>query len=217
MTAIPKQRSIEVVDDLALARLLLDPLRSRVLAALSAPGSASTVAAELGESRQKINHHVRTLETHGLLELVEERPRRGLTERVLVATSDAVMLAPELAGGNAPQVRDEDRVDSRLSTRYLLAVAARLVSEVGSLAKRARAADKDLATLTIDTEIRFGSAASRADFTKRLTQAVHELAADFHDEAAPSGRWHRLVVCAHPRPDPPPAPGHGHHDPEETT
>lgn len=195
-------RPVAVVDDVEVARLLLDPLRCRVLAALAAPGSASSVAAELGESRQRVNHHLRTLEAHGLVELVEERPRRGLTERIVVATSDAVLLAPELLGVNAPRVHDEDRSDSRLSTRYLLAVASRLVSEVGSLARRARVADKDLATLTLDTEIRFGSAAERAEFTRRLGDAVLQLVADHHDEHAPGGRWHRLVVCAHPTPPP---------------
>ncbi len=192
---------VHVIDDVDVARLLLDPLRSRVLAALAVPGSASTVAAELGETRQKVNHHLRSLEDHGLVELVEERPRRGLTERVVVATARSVLFAPELAGENAPQVSSRDRDDSRLATQYLLAIAARAVSEVGGLARRARAARRPLATLTIDTEIRFASAAERAEFTQRLGESVRRLAADFHDEAADTGRWHRLVVIAHPRPN----------------
>ncbi len=193
-------REIRVIDDTDLARLLLDPLRSRVLAALTVPGSASTVAAQLGETRQKVNHHLRTLEEHGLVELVEERPRRGLTERIVVATADALLFAPELAGHNAPNVRESDRDEARWSTRYLLAVAARLLSEVGSLAHRARAADQPLATLTIDTEIRFSSAAERARFTEALADAVQRLAAEFHDEHAVGGRRHRLIICAHPTP-----------------
>ena len=57
-----------------------------------------------------------------------------------------------------------------------------------------------VATLTIDTEIRFASAADRAAFTNELTTAVNALAAKFHDEHAERGRWHRLVVAAHPIP-----------------
>ena len=191
---------IALVDDREVARVLLDPLRAKILATLATPGSSTTVAAELGESRQKVNHHLRTLEEHGLVELVEERPRRGLTERVVQASAAAIVLSPDLVGDAAPNVRDADRGDDRLSTRYLLAVAARLISEVGTLARRAGAADRRLSTLTIDTEIRFATAAERAAITEQLGAAVRRLAADFHDESAPNGRWHRLVVCAHPRP-----------------
>jgi hypothetical protein len=49
-----------------------------------------------------------------------------------------------------------------------------------------------LATLAI--------AADRASFTRELTEAVTTLAARYHDETAPQGRRHRLVVTAHPSP-----------------
>jgi hypothetical protein len=85
----------------------------------------------------------------------------------------------------------------------LIALAARAVREVGELLRRARAAGKQLATLSIETEIRFRSAAERAAFTADLTEAVTTLAARYHDEAAPGGRAHRLVVLAHPLPHAP--------------
>ncbi|MGB5755904.1 MAG: hypothetical protein WBM50_03240, partial [Acidimicrobiales bacterium] len=50
------------------------------------------------------------------------------------------------------------------------------------------------------TEIRFASAAERAAFTEELAEHITTLAAGYHDESAPRGRWHRLVVAAHPRP-----------------
>jgi hypothetical protein len=39
-----------------------------------------------------------------------------------------------------------------------------------------------------------------AAFAAELTTAVTTLAARYHDEAAPGGRPHRLVVVAHPLP-----------------
>ena len=185
---------VQVIDEPDVAAVVLDPLRSRVLEALAEPGSATTVAAALDEPRQKINYHLRALEAHGLVDLVEERPRRGLTERVVVASSASYVLAPSVLGANATTPA---RVD-RLSTRYLIAVAARLIDEVARLARRADAADQSLATLTIDTEIRFASATARAAFAGELTAAVHDLTSRYHDETAPRGRWHRLVVAAHP-------------------
>src|SRR5690606_4869447 len=90
----------------------------------------------------------------------------------------------------------------RLSARYLLALGARLVREVGTLIGRADRAGRQLPTLGLDTEVRFRSAAERAAFTAELTTAVTDLVARYHDAGAPGGRWHRLVVGAHPIPSP---------------
>ena len=192
---------LDVIREPAAAVAALDPTRARVLAALAEPGSATTVADALGLPRQKVNYHVRALEEHGLVQLVEERPRRGLTERVVQATARSYVIAPPPLGRDAG---DPDRVD-RLSSRYLVAVAARLVREVADLAHRAGAKGQPLATLTIDATIRFRSAAERAAFTDDLAGAVTALVARYHDEHAPGGRAHRLVVAAHPLPTAAPA------------
>lgn len=188
---------LAVIDDPAAAATMLDPFRARVLGVLAEPGSASTVAAALGLPRQQVNYHVRALEAQGLVRLVEERPRRGVVERVVQAVARGFVVSPEVLG---PLAADPDRTD-RLSARYLVALAARLVREVASLAAGSERAGQPLATLAIDTEIRFASAADRAAFSRDLADAVTTLAAKYHDERAPRGRWHRLVVAAHPRPD----------------
>src|SRR6202012_3237729 len=91
-----------------------------------------------------------------------------------------------------------DRSPDPLSARWLLALAARLLREVGELVRGARAAGKPLATFAIDGEVRFASAADRAAFAEELGLAVRELAARYHDEKAPGGRRHRIVVALHP-------------------
>ena len=189
---------IEVIDDPAVALVALDPVRSRVLAALAEPGSATTVAEAIGETRQKVNYHLRALEEHGLVDLVEERPKRGLTERVVTASARSYALSPGVLGDAGA---DPSQVD-RLSTNYLVAVAGRTIREVGQLARRARAARQPLATLAIDTELRFATAADRAAFTEELTAAVAKVAARYHDESAKGGRWHRLTLAAYPKPGP---------------
>jgi len=185
-----------VIDHPAVAIAALDPIRSRILAVRAEAGSASSVAATLGLPRQKVNYHLRLLEQHGLVEFVEERPRRGLTERVVRATARAYVVAPPHVGRDAADPLNGDR----LSSRYLIALAARVVHEVTALTRRAEHAGRPLATLAIDTDIRFANAADRAAFTRELTQEVTALAAKYHDETHPGGRWHRLVVAAHPRP-----------------
>ena len=189
---------LEVIDDRGAAITALDPTRARILGRLVEPGSATTVARDLGLTRQKANYHLRALESHGLVQLVEERPRRGVTERIVQSTARAYLIAPDALGA---EVGDPSRVDL-LSSRYLLALAARLVKEVLELARGAERAGKPLATLAIDTDVRFRNAADRAAFTEELAGAVAGLAARYHDEAAPRGRWHRVVVASHPNPNP---------------
>lgn len=189
-------QDLAVIDKPSDAAVLLDPIRSRILSTLRAPGSASTVASALGLTRQKVNYHLRTLEDHGLVELVEERPRRGLTERIMLASARSYLVSPAALGVNAPNLAETDR----LSSSYLIAVAARIVREVADLSGDARTASKSLPTLTIATDIRFGSAQDRAAFTVELSNAVTEIVAKYHNDSKPDGRWHRLTVGAYPRP-----------------
>src|SRR5262249_21284104 len=46
----------------------------------------------------------------------------------------------------------------------------------------------------------FRSATDRAAFSNELTDAITKLVSKYHDESAPGGRAHRLVVVAHPLP-----------------
>jgi hypothetical protein len=71
---------------------------------------------------------------------------------------------------------------------------------VGDLINRATEAGKRLATLAVDTEVRFRSPTDRVAFTNELTEAITKLVAKYHDGSAPGGRAHRLVVVAHPLP-----------------
>jgi DNA-binding transcriptional ArsR family regulator len=189
---------VEVIEDPAAATVALDPVRSRLLAELAEPASAATLAMRLGITRQKINYHLHALEEHGLVRMAEERKWGGLTERRLVATAASYVISPAAMG---PAAADPDREGDRLSASYLIALAARIVDEVSDLLRRSRAADKRLATLSLDTEIRFRSAADRAAFSNELIEAVTELIARYHDESAPGGRAHRLVVVAYPLPN----------------
>ena len=159
------------------------------------PGSATTIAAGTGLTRQKANYHLRALERHGLVELVEERRKGNCTERVLQATAASFVISPNALAAVAP---DPDRAPDGLSARWLLALASRLVRDVGDLLAGAAAARRVLPTFAVDSEIRFATAADRAAFATELAGAVAGLVSRYHDPAAPGGRDHRLVVALHP-------------------
>jgi len=190
---------VEVIDDPAAATVALEPVRSRLLSELVEPASAATLAARLGIARQKINYHLRALESHDLVRVAEKRQWGGLTERLMIATAASYIVSPGAMGPVAVATHSGRQLD-RLSASYLIALAARVIREVSTLLRRSTALDKRLATLSLDTEIRFRSAADRAAFSSDLTKAITTLAARYHDESTPGGRSHRLVVVAHPLP-----------------
>ncbi|MFD1930121.1 MULTISPECIES: ArsR/SmtB family transcription factor [Nonomuraea] len=186
---------VAVIEDPAAAEISLDPIRARLLAELSEPGSATMLAAKVGLPRQKVNYHLRTLEHHGLVELVEERRKGNAIERVMRATAASYVISPAALGAVQP---DPSRAPDGLSARWLLAVASRLVRDVGTLITGATKAQQRLATFAVDGTVRFSSAADRAAFAEELADAVTRLVSKYHDENAEGGRDHRIVVAVHP-------------------
>ncbi|WP_447005502.1 ArsR/SmtB family transcription factor [Saccharothrix isguenensis] len=186
---------VAVIEDPATAEVSLDPVRARLLAELAEPNSATALAAKVGLPRQKVNYHLRTLEQHGLVELAEERRKGNMTERVMRATAASYVISPLALAAVQP---DPERAPDRLSARWLLAVAARLVRDVGALLTGAGKVGRKLATFALDGEVRFATAADRAAFAEELATAVTGLVAKYHDESAAGGRAHRVVVAVHP-------------------
>ena len=188
-------RDVEIIESREAAAVALDPVRARLLGELAVPASAAGLAARVGIARQKVNYHLKALEAHGLVTLAEERRHGGITERVLQASASSYVVSPAAVSASAA---DPGANAEHLSAGYLVALAGRLVREVGALARLAGTSGKRLPTLTIDTEIGFLSAAERAAFADDLTAAVLDLAARYHHD---DGRPHRLVVAVHPLPE----------------
>jgi DNA-binding transcriptional ArsR family regulator len=185
---------IAVIEEPAAAEASLDPMRSRILAALAEPGSATMLAGRLGLPRQKINYHLKELERHGLVALAEERRKGNMTERVYRAAAASYVISPSVLADIGP---DPSRSPDQLSAHWLLALGARLVQEVGALLTGAARARKRVASFGIDAEVRFATAADRAGFADELAQAVAGLVGRYHDESAPEGRSHRVIVGLH--------------------
>jgi DNA-binding transcriptional ArsR family regulator len=158
------------------SRARLSPLRRRVLAELREPASATALAARLGESRQSVNYHVRELERAGLVELVEERRRRGFTERV---------------------VRVAERQD-RFAADALLALSARALGDVAEMRERASAQGRRLVTFAIEADVGFERPADIERFADALADRIAELAAEF--DSGRSRRRFRLIVGGYPKP-----------------
>ncbi|WP_369388508.1 helix-turn-helix domain-containing protein [Streptomyces sp. CG1] len=187
---------VTVIEDPEAAAVSLDPIRARLLAELAAaPASAAMLAGKVGLPRQKVNYHLKALERHGLVELAGERRKGNVTERLMRATAASYVISPAALPAVQP---DPDRFRDQLSARWLLALGARLVRDVGALITGAAKARKRLATYALDGQVRFASAADRAAFVQELTAGVSALIRKYDAPGAEGGRDHRIVVALHP-------------------
>lgn len=180
-----------LLDDADRVRTALSPIRRRLLAELQAPGSAASLAVALGMPRQKVGYHLKALEDAGLVNLVEQRQRRGFTERLFTASADAYLIDPDLLAGPAPEALTQDRY----AADHLIRTAAETVREVGRMRQAADAEGRRLLTFTLDAEIAFAAPGDIERFAERLTQAVAALAAEFNTAG---GRPYRLIAATHP-------------------
>lgn len=192
-TALPAP--LDFIADPGRAAILLDPLRIRLVEQLCEPDSAAGLARKLGLPRQKLNYHLRELERAGYVEEVEQRRKGNCIERVLRARARTWVISPEALGALGA---DPGAVQDRFSSAYLVAVCARAIGDVARLREGARRAGKRLATMTLETEIRFASAADRAAFAEELAATIARLAAKYHDEKSPSGRRFRFFLGGYP-------------------
>src|SRR5262245_57798956 len=125
---------VQVIEQPEAVAAAMDPIRARLLAELREPASAATLAAKVGLARQKVNYHLRQLGNHGLVEVAGTRTWGGLTERLMVATAFGYVVSPEALGAAAA---DPERSPDRMSAAYVVALAARVVRELGGMARHA--------------------------------------------------------------------------------
>jgi DNA-binding transcriptional ArsR family regulator len=195
---------LDVVRDSNQAAVLLyHPLRLRILAALLEPDSATGVARRIKLPRQTVNYHVRELARARLLTRAGRRRKRRMYEQCYVATARGYVLSPELLGKLAA---DPAQVADTFSAKYLLGLASKIQGELGRAAQQAAEAGKRLATLSINTELRFTSPEQRAAFTALLQRAIVEVVGGHsspyrkEDGSAAEGRPFRLVMGCYPIP-----------------
>ncbi len=190
---------LDVIDDPARAALALDPIKRRLLAELTTPASAASLAGRVGLTRQKVNYHLRALEDHKLVEPAEERRWGGLTERLMVATATSYVVSPAALG---PIAADPARNTDRLSASYLIAwPRASCAKSASFVARRARerqapgdAVDRYRHPLQVARRPRRVHERSRHRDRRRWPRAITT-------NTRRSGRPHRLVVASYPAPD----------------
>ena len=188
--------ALALVGETDRASAMLHPVRLRILRELREPGSASTVARTLEMPRQKVNYHLRELEKAGFLEEVEERRAGNCIERIVRAKASHYLIHPELLGGLGA---DPDAVEDRFSSTYLIALASQTIRDIATVQERAAKNGKRIATMSLQTEVRFANAAARHAFANDLANAVARVVAKYHDDEAENGRNYSVMLGAYPK------------------
>lgn len=187
---------IELVADPDRAATALSPDRRRLLAALAeAPDSATGLAERLGDSRQRLNYHLRELEKAGFVELHEERRKGNCVERVMRAKARHWLIDPGALAGlaDAPMPPAD-----RFSAAYLIALAARAIREVAGLVRKAADSRKRLATFAIESDVRLARPSDFPAFADELARAIADVIARYHDDDTPGGRRFRILAGSWP-------------------
>lgn len=191
---------VEVLSDEARIGALLDPARRRLVAALlEGPDSAVGLARRLGDTRQRLNYHLRVLESAGLVELAEERQRRGATERVLRVVARRFVVDPCAVGDPGAEASPSAAGD-RFSAAYVVALASRAIRELGGLMVRARSTGKRLATAGLSTEVTLSEPADFNGFVADLAAAVEGVVSRYNAASGGEGRTFRVVAGTYPGP-----------------
>lgn len=191
MSAAPKLATLDATQ----AEAVMNPLRRRLLELLAQPDSATGVARKLGIPRQHVNYHLRELESAGLLEEVEKRIKGNCVERIVRSRARYYVIAPSALGALGPR---PEEIQDKFSSAYLVAAAARAIDDMAWLRHKADEAGKTLATLTMESEVRFADPAARKAFAEELAAEFARLVAKYHDVEAKGGRTFRVMAASWP-------------------
>lgn len=195
--------AVALLDEPDRLRIGLTPIRRRLLERLRQPASATQLATELAMGRQRVNYHLRALEKAKLVDLVEERQRRGCVERILIARAQAFIVDPAVmaakTGSGSPASLGVSRaVQDKFSAEHLIDTAADLVRDVTRMRVQAEKQGARLLTFTMQTDISFAEPGDLERFTTAVAEFVAREAAKFHTPSG--GRRYRVVVGGHPSP-----------------
>ncbi len=166
--------ALSIITDPSSAVALLKEPRRRLLELAARPVTAVDLAAELGETRQKVGYHVRQLVEAGLLEDVEVGRQGARIDKTYRASAASYTLAPSLLGDLAAGL--ESSAD-RESASYLVGALHEVQNDLAGVLARRGAADERLPTLTLSTKLRFRDAAERGAFADALVRALTDVVA----------------------------------------
>ncbi|MEV4536137.1 helix-turn-helix domain-containing protein [Asanoa sp. NPDC049518] len=179
-------RDVLYLEQIEQAEALLKPQRIEVLRQLAEPRSCTEVAAELGQTPQRVYYHVKRLVDAGLVTQVSERKVRGISEGIYQAQARSYWLSPRLVGRiGLRKAQDE------LSLGYLLDLMEEVQADIGALDRTA----PELPSIGVSGEIHIRPE-RRQEFLDDLQSTLQEL---FTRYGGAEGDAFKLAVACYPK------------------
>jgi DNA-binding transcriptional ArsR family regulator len=172
MTTSVQGGTVALLDDLEQVAALAHPLRVAILDALRTPDSAAGAARAIGETRQKVNHHVKALLDAGLLRSVGERRNGNFVEQLYESVASAFMVSPRLACTGQQRTAALER---QLPLEHLVHVGERIQRDAIGLLDRAAFEGDDVPSASVEAEVRFPDDGARAAFVQDHLAALQTL------------------------------------------
>ena len=163
---------VEVLDEPTQVAALAHPLRVSVLDALRTPDSAAGVARAIGESRQKVNHHVKALLDVGLVRLVGERRTGNFVEPLYESVAGTFLVSPRLAWGSGDRA---GALRNQLPLEHLVVLGERVQRDATALLDRAAFDGEEIPSLCVEASVRFKDEEARAAFMREYLEVLKPL------------------------------------------
>jgi DNA-binding transcriptional ArsR family regulator len=174
---------------------LAHPVRVQVLEALREPSSAATAARRVGQPRQNVNYHVKELERAGLVRCVGERRKGNFVERLYQAVATTFVVSPRAAWGNP---RRMEAMQDQFALERLVHLGERLERDAAVLLDRAAFDGDEIASVSVEVDVRFATETDRAAFLEEYLAAVGPL---FRKYGRRDGDPYRVALAAYPDPE----------------
>jgi DNA-binding transcriptional ArsR family regulator len=193
MSKSPEQPAVLEIRDTERLQALCHPTRVAMLEALREPASAASVARELGQPRQRVGHHLKTLEQAGLVVPVASRRNGNFVETLYRSAARTFIVAPEVAWADPRRV---EALASQHSIQNLVQIGERLQRDALVLLDRAAFDGERVPSAAVSAEASFASEEEREEFLKEYLKTTRELLERFGSR---HGDPYRIVLAVHPR------------------
>jgi DNA-binding transcriptional ArsR family regulator len=190
MTVTPAR--VTVLDDPDQVAALAHPMRAAILDALRSANSASGVARQIGETRQRVNYHVRALLEAGLIRPAGERRTGNFVEQLYRSVGGTFVISPRLAWSDARRVA---ALRAQLPLEHLVSLGERLQHDAVGLLDRAAFDGVEVPALAVEAEVSFPDAAARKAFLDEYMAGLEPLLAR---HGGRTGEAFRVAVAVYP-------------------
>jgi DNA-binding transcriptional ArsR family regulator len=165
------------------ALALLNPVRGDIVAQLIEPASAAEVARALGDTPQRINYHLKTLEKVGLVRRCGTRQVRNLVEVLFQAVARSFVLAESLSmkPETAQKLKDQGALANLIQT------AERLKQDALVLMERSDR-NVQVPSASLQLNVPLCDEAQRAAFVEDYVAAVQALVSKYTKLAEGGGK-----------------------------